>query len=276
VPVSAFLLAFAAAWLHGTGNVLLGGRTREPEAATAMMLVIGVVAFAPVAALTWRVDASAWPYILVSAAFELVYFALLAAAYRRSEVSLVYPVARGSAPVLVLLGTLVIFGRGVGTWQVLGVIAVAAGIVLVRGVQVGGDRRGLALALATGACIAGYTLVDKEGLHHAGPIPYIELVLIPPALLYALAIARVRGREALRTETTPLLIAISLVLYGTYVLVLLALRLAPAPAVSAVRETSVVIASGLALVLLHERVTRVRFAGAVLVAAGIALLALAG
>jgi drug/metabolite transporter (DMT)-like permease len=143
-------------------------------------------------------------------------------------------------------------------------------------VRVAGDRPGLLLALATGACIAGYTLVDKEGLHHAGPIPYIELVLIPPALLYALAIARVRGREALRTETTPLLITISIVLYGTYVLVLLALRLAPAPAVSAVRETSVVIASGLALVLLHERVTRVRFAGAVLVAAGIALLALAG
>jgi drug/metabolite transporter (DMT)-like permease len=275
VPVTAFLLAFAAAWLHGTGNVLLG-RTREPEAATAVLLIVGVVAFAPVAALTWRVDAAAWPYIGASAALELAYFALLAAAYRRSEVSLVYPVARGSAPVLVLLGTLVLLGRGVGAGQVVGVLAVAAGIVLVRGVRVGGDKRGLLLALATGACIAGYTLVDKEGLRHAGPLPYIELVLVPPSILYALAIARVRGRAAMRAETTPLLILIAIVLYVTYVLVLLALRLASAPAVSAVRETSVVIASALALVLLRERVTRVRFAGAVLVAAGIALLALAG
>jgi drug/metabolite transporter (DMT)-like permease len=222
------------------------------------------------------VDASAWPYIAGSAALELAYFALLAGAYRRSEVSLVYPVARGSAPVLVLLGTVAVLGRHVSAGQIVGVLAVAAGIVLVRGVRVEGDRRGLLLALATGACIAGYTLVDKEGLNHAGPLPYIELVLIPPSVLYALAIARVRGREALREETTPLLIVIAIVLYGTYVLVLLALREASAPAVSAVRETSVVIASALALLLLRERVTRVRFAGAVLVALGIALLALAG
>ena len=64
-----------------------------------MMLVIGVVAFAPVAALTWRVDGCRVPYIAASSVLELVYFALLAAAYRRSEVSLVYPVARGLAPV---------------------------------------------------------------------------------------------------------------------------------------------------------------------------------
>ena len=77
----AFLLAFTAAWLHAGGNVFLG-RRREPEAAVALMLLIGVVAFAPIAALTWRVDADAIPYIVASAALELGYFAFLAAAYR--------------------------------------------------------------------------------------------------------------------------------------------------------------------------------------------------
>jgi drug/metabolite transporter (DMT)-like permease len=273
--LTAFLLAFAAAWLHGSGNVLLGSR-KEPEAATAMMLVFGVVAFAPVAALDWHVQRAAIPFIVGSAALELGYFALLAAAYRRSEVSLVYPVARGTAPVLVLLGTLVVLHRGTSIGEIVGVVAVGGGIILVRGPRVGGDRLGLLLALATGVFIAGYTLVDKEGLNHAAPIPYIELVLIGPALIYTAAIARVRGRAALRAETTPLLAVIGLVLFGTYVLVLIALKLAPAPAVSAVRETSVVVAAGLAALVLREHVTRGRFVGAALVAGGVALLALAG
>src|SRR4051794_5915322 len=128
------------------------------------MLVVGVVAFAPVAVLDWNVDAAAIPYIVASAALELAYFALLAGAYRRSEVSLVYPIARGSAPVLVLVGTLVVLHEGANVGEVLGVSAVGAGILLVRGPRVGGDRLGLLLALATGVFIAGYTLVDKQGL----------------------------------------------------------------------------------------------------------------
>jgi drug/metabolite transporter (DMT)-like permease len=273
VPLTAFLLAFAAAWLHGTGNVLLG-RTREPEAATAMMLLLGVLAFGPIAALDWHVQGAAIPYIVASAVLELCYFALLAGAYRRSEVSLVYPVARGTAPVLVLIGTLVVLRRSASVGEIVGVVAVGAGILLVRGPRVGGDRVGLLLALATGAFIAGYTLVDKEGLRHAAPIPYIELVLVAPALIYAAAIAHVRGVAALRAETTPMIVVIGVVLFGTYVLVLEALKMAPAPAVSAVRETSVVIAAGLAALILRERVTVARFAGAGLVATGVALLAL--
>ena len=245
MPLSAFLLAFAAAWLHGTGNVLLG-RTKEPEAATAVMLVLGVVAFAPVAVLDWHVDSAAIPYIVASAVLELCYFAFLAAAYRRSDVSLVYPVARGSAPVLVLLGTLLVLHEGANVGEILGVIAVGAGILLVRGPRVGGDRIGLVMALATGVFIAGYTLVDKQGLEHASPIPYIELVLIGPSLVYLAAIARLRGRAAIRAETTP-----QIALIG-----------------------SVVIATGLAAVILREHVTRGRYAGAALVATGVALLAL--
>jgi drug/metabolite transporter (DMT)-like permease len=278
VPVDAFLLAFAAAWIHGSSNVFLG-RRQEPEAATAMLLLIGVLAFVPVTVATWRVSLAAWPYVTASAALELGYFAFLAAAYRLSDVSLVYPVARGAAPVLVLLGAVVFLGRGTSAGQVAGVVAVAAGILLVRGVRVAvasADSRGFLLALATAVFIAGYTLVDKEGLKHAAPIPYIELVLAGPAIVYALAIRRVRGVTAMRRETTLRLAAVSVILFGTYVLVLFALRMAPAASVSAVRETSVVVASGIAALAAHERVGRARFAGAVLVAAGIALVALTG
>ncbi len=275
MPASAFLLAFTAAWIHGISNVFVG-RRQEPEAAFAFMLVVGVVAFAPIAAATWDIEAGAIPYIASSAALELGYFAFLAAGYRASEVSLVYPVARGAAPILVLGGAVLFLDRGTTAGQVAGVIAVGVGIVLVRGVGAmarRADANGFALALAAGTFIAGYTLVDKEGLHHAAPIPFIELVLLGPAVVYSIVIWRIRGRVAFRQEATWSIALIGMILFGTYVLVLFALRLAPAASVSAVRETSVVIASGLAAIVAHEHVTRTRFAGAVLVAAGIALVA---
>ena len=278
MSTTAFLLAFTAAWLHAGGNVFLG-RRREPEAAVALMLLIGVIAFAPVAALTWRVDTDAVPYIVASAILELGYFAFLAAAYRAADVGLVYPVARGSAPVLALLGAVVILGNSTSTGQILGVAAVTIGILLVCGVGVAdatSDRRGVALALATAVFIAGYTLVDKEGLQHAAAIPYIELVLIGPAVVYGAVVARTRGVGAMRGEATPRLALVALLLFGTYVLVLLALREAPAASVSAVRETSVVIATVLAALAAHQPLRKGRLAGASLVALGVALVALAG
>lgn len=274
----AFLLAFTAAWLHAGGNVFLG-RRREPEAAVALMLLIGVAAFAPVAALTWRVDADAIPYIVASAVLELGYFAFLAAAYRAADVGLVYPIARGSAPVLALLGAVVIMGQSTSTGQILGVVAVTMGILLVCGVGVteaSSDRRGVVLALATAGFIAGYTLVDKEGLQHAAAIPYIELVLLGPALVYSAVVLRTRGPVALRGEATLRLALVALLLFGTYVLVLLALREAPAASVSAVRETSVVIATVLAALTAQQRLRAGRLAGASLVTFGVALVALAG
>jgi drug/metabolite transporter (DMT)-like permease len=278
VSGTAFLLAFTAAWLHAGGNVFLGRRA-EPEAAVALMLLVGVVAVAPVAALTWRVDGAAVPFVVASALLELGYFAFLAAAYRAADVALVYPIARGSAPVLALAGAIAFTGSSTSAGQVVGVAAVAVGIVLVRGLRVveaASDRRGVLLALATGVFIAGYTLVDKEGLQHAAALPYIELVLIGPAFVYSAAVLGTRGGAAFRSELSPRLVAVALLLFGTYILVLVALREAPAASVSAVRETSVVIATALAAFAARQRLRPTRLAGATLVAAGIALVAVAG
>ena len=275
---TAFLLAFTAAWLHAGGTVFLG-RRREPEAAVALMLLVGVVAFAPVAAFTWRIEAEAVPYVVASALLELAYFAFLAAAYRAADVGLVYPIARGSAPVLALAGAVVIMGRSTSAGQIAGVAAVAIGILLVCGIGVteaSSDRRGVLLALATGVFIAGYTLVDKEGLRHAAAIPYIELVLVGPAVVYSAAVLRRRGSRAFRSEATPRLVAVALLLFGTYILVLLALREAPAASVSAVRETSVVIATVLAALAARQPLRPTRLAGATLVAGGNGLEALTG
>lgn len=157
---AAVALALAAAVLHATWNLLLGG-ARDVLAATAVALGAGLLLAAPVAALTWDVDRAAVPWLVTSAALELVYFLVLAAAYTRADVSLVYPLARGGAPVLVLLWTLA-FGAALGAREVVAVVAIAAGILLVRGLR-GGDRAGAVLAGAVAVLIAAYTLVDAEG-----------------------------------------------------------------------------------------------------------------
>jgi drug/metabolite transporter (DMT)-like permease len=272
LPLAALGLAFGAAFLHAFWNVFLG-RSHDVEAATAVVLVFSVVLFAPVAALAGHVTWSAAPWIAASSALELAYFALLAAGYRRSDVSLVYPVARGLAPVVVLIVAVAV-GRATSTGQVLGVFAVAVGVLLVRGLTRQADTRGLLFGLVIACCIAGYTLVDKEGIRHASPIPYLELVLAGPAFVYLAAMLRLRGRDAVRAEIRPVNGVLAAAGFGAYSLVLAALQLAPAASVAAVRETSVVIATVLAALVLRERVTRGRLAGSVVVAGGIALLAL--
>src|SRR4051794_14125292 len=98
MPLDALALALGAAGLHAFWNVLLA-RERDVEAATALALLALLAVLVLPAAFTWRVDGEAVPYIVASGALELAYIALLAAAYRRYELSLVYPVARGLAPV---------------------------------------------------------------------------------------------------------------------------------------------------------------------------------
>lgn len=271
MPTSALLLALGAAGLHAVWNLLLA-RARDPEAATAVALVVATVAFAPVAALTWDVEREAWPWIAASAGLELVYFVLLAGAYRRAEFGLVYPLARGLAPVLVLVVGVAALGAGTSPAQAAGVCLIGFGVLLVRGPRREADMRGIAFGVGIAACIAAYTLIDNGGVEHAEPLPYLILVMAPAALIYASALLWLRGAAALRAEINVPTLAAGVASLSSYALALAALQLAPAAPVAAVRETSVVIAAVLAWAVLKEPVGPARLGGAVLVAAGIAFL----
>jgi drug/metabolite transporter (DMT)-like permease len=271
VPASAFALALAAAFVHALWNILVA-RGRDAEAATAVALVVAVVAFAPVAALVWELDAAAAPYVAGTGAFHLLYFVLLGAAYRRAELSLVYPLARGLAPVGVLAVGVVALGAGTSAVQAAGVCLVGLGVVLVRGIRGDTDPVGVAFGLAIAGTIVGYTLVDNVGIEHGNPITYLEVSLVGPVALYAGGMLALKGRAALRAEVNAGMLVAGLATFGAYALVLAALQLASAAPVAAVRETSVVIATVGAALFLRERVGVERLLGAVLVAAGIALL----
>jgi drug/metabolite transporter (DMT)-like permease len=273
LPASAVGLALGAAVLHA-GWTLLLARARDSQAATAVALLAAVALFAPVAALTWNVDPAAIPYILLSAAFELGFVVTLALALRGGRVGLVYPLSRGVAPVLVLVVSMSALGATVSGVQAVGVAVIATGVVLVRGLDGTASGRETLLALACGACIAGYTLTDQRGLRHADPLPYLECVLVLTVALYAPIVLRLRGREALSAERSLRTLLAGALMFGAYVLVLTALRLAPAAPVAALRETSVVFATAFAYLVLHEPMSRGRLPGAAVVVAGVAVLAL--
>ena len=274
MPLDALLLALAAAFAHALWNILLA-RARDPQAATAVALLVSIVVFAPVAVVTWELERAAWPYLVVTSALQLVYFALLITAYQRADVSVVYPVARGLAPVLVLVAGVVLLGAATSALQVAGIVLVAAGVLLVRGLRAGAGTVGLAFGAVIACVIASYTLLDNSGIRHAGPITYLELSMIPCALVYAAVIARRQGAASLRRELNAAAITAGVATFTAYALVLAALDRAAAAPVAAVRETSILIATGLAAVVLHERVSPGRLAGAALIVGGVALLALA-
>jgi drug/metabolite transporter (DMT)-like permease len=267
-------LALGAAFLHALWNVLLAG-SRDSVAATGGLLLFGAALLAPVALLFGDLSASALPFVAASAALEVLYFVLLARAYAGGELGVVYPTARGLAPVLVLAAGVFGLGRGVSVLGALGVVLVASGVLLLarrpdlrvqETLRVGQPRRDVLLGLAIGATIAGYTLIDSEGLDHADPLPYLFLIAAVTAVAYnggLLASGRrpaLSGRTALTAAAT----------FGAYALVLAALELAPPAPVAAVRESSIVIAAVMAWLFLGEPR---RLAPAALVAAGVALIA---
>jgi len=256
--------------IHAGWNLLLAG-ARDSQAFAAIVLLVGGVVGAPAAALDWQFEAAGWPFVIATCVLELTYFALLTYAYTHAELSVVYPLARGLAPVLVLAGAVVLTGASTTPKQVSGVLLVGTGILLIRGI---GRGRGAVLAIAIACVIATYTVVDKHGVQYVSPLAYLEIMSIVTGIAYAAWIVVDRGAGALRAELTRRSVAAGIGTFVAYACVLSALRLASAASVAAVRESGVLVATILAAVFLRERVTAWRVAGAALVVAGVALLSL--
>src|SRR3954471_3892405 len=260
MPATALAFALTAAVFHALWNLLLA-RAPDVEAAAVVALLTSELVFAPVAVVVWHVEPAVWPWLVGSGLLELVYFGLLAAAYRRAPLSVVYPIARGGAPVLVLLVSVAVLGHATSARQAVGVALVVLGILFVRGVA-HPDPVGLAFGVAIACCIAGYTLIDKQGIRHASAIPYLELSMVLPSLAYACIVIRLRSAAAVRAAFGPAPVVAGIATFVAYGCVLAALSRASAASVAAVRETSVVVAAALAAVVLKERVTRMRLLGA--------------
>jgi len=267
-----FALVLAAALLHATWNALLRGGGDRLWSMTVMSFVTTAIAV-PWALLVKLPAAAAWPWLGASALLQLGYSLFLVQAYRFGGLGHVYPVARGTAPLLVTLLALLLAHDRPGVPALVGIALVSGGLFsLARGVD-RASRRALLLALTTGAFIAAYTTVDGIGVRLAGTVgSYAAWLFLLYGALMPASFFLLRGRrwpDVPPAETFRALLGggLSLLTYG---IVVFALARAPIAAVSALRETSVVFAALLGHLFLGERLTARKLAACVVIALGTA------
>lgn len=272
----ALVLVLLAACLHASWNAMVkatGDRGVVLASIAFVHFCVGCVLaflFAPPAP-------ASWPYILASTLIHYAYYALIFFSYRWGDLSQVYPVSRGIAPALVALGAYLAIGEGLSPSGWAGLATVSAGILMLAANRrvAGSDPRAVVAALATGVMIACYSVVDGIGVRLSqSPFGYIGwlFVLEVPIALFVVA-TRVAGKGPVERHALGLGLLSGLLAAVAYALAVYATTLAPIAAVSAVRESSVIIAALIGIFLFGERPRAKRLISAVVVAAGVAMLA---
>lgn len=274
MPLEVLIAVLLAAALHATWNILASGDKRHGTltVATGSAVVgLAVALWLPVPAV------ESWPHMAASTALHLAYFSLVTAAYRAGALSVGYPLMRGGAPLISMLGAFAFVGEALGS-KVWGVVVLSAGILVLaveslrRGVA---SWRGLACAGANAVVIATYAVVDGLGARASGHAVSYAMWLSFFTGLPLITIALVRDRvgviEHFRLRWGRALVGGTLLL-GSYAVVLWAMTRAPIALVAALRETSVIFALILAATILKERFGPVRIAATLAVMLGAALI----
>ena len=272
----AVALVLGAAGMHAAWNVLLKGAA-DPLRLSQRAMLVGTVAFAPVTLAIWLASGRPGlplPAVLLAAAsalVELAYFIFLGRAYRTGDVSFVYPIARGTGPLVAVAGGLLVLRDRLGPPQLAGVAVLLVGIWLVR--RPSGRRGPLAAALATGVCIGIYTTIDSAGVH-AGPA-WLYAWAVFAATVVALGAAVSVRRSPAPVPPWRTSVVVGLLMTATFYVVLMALALAPVSIVAPARESAIVLVSAWGVLRLREREgIALKLGGAAAIVAGIALLVL--
>jgi drug/metabolite transporter (DMT)-like permease len=276
VPLAVLPLVLLAAVFHATWNALLKASENPLSLATRAM-TWGTVLSLPPVAVAWVVTGrpglplAGWLLAIASGALELIYFITLSAAYRRGELSVVYPIARGTAPLLAVLVGVILLGERLPATAVLGVIGLLGGIWAVRRPATAGSA--LWPALLTGVLIAAYTSLDRIGVRLGPPWVYAWLLWLFAAI-FLVAFTTVRRVPRSRLTDEPRLsLAVGVLMTAAYFMILFALSVAPLAIIAPLRESAIVLVTAWGIWRLGERRGAwLRVAGALAILAGIALL----
>jgi drug/metabolite transporter (DMT)-like permease len=285
MPLTALIAVLLAAAAHATWNLA----AKRAAGARHFVLLYSAAALAlytpAVLWILWherpQFTAIHWLSLAASGCLHLSYSLLLQAGYRASDLSLVYPLARGSGPLLSFFAAVLLLGERMTWLSILGVLLIVGGILLVTGItseQHRAPRIGILFGLATGIFIAAYTINDGWA---------VKVLLISPVIVdYAGNLLRVlvlsplawhdgaRARAELRQYLRPVLTVALLGPLG-YILVLYAMRVAPVSHVAPARELATLVGTYFGARLLQERAAPARIAGAACIVIGVIGLAFA-
>lgn len=270
-----YALVLVAAVAHASWNAMVKS-SGDRLLMLASIRVVGLLAGLAVAVVVPLPSAESIPYLLAAAAVHYLYYALMLGAYRAGDMNQVYPIARGSAPLLVALLAAVLAGERLGPLPTLAVLVLSFGIFLLASSGRSVNRKAVVLALLTGVAIAGYSFLSGLGIRKSQSLlGYIAWLEVATGIGMA-SVAYVRRKSVLvefaRTQWRSGLVAGSLSVTG-YGIALWAMSVLAMAPVVALRETSVVFAAIIGSVFLREGFAGRRVAAAATVVVGIALLA---
>jgi drug/metabolite transporter (DMT)-like permease len=275
-----FAAVLFAAACHAAWNATIK-RGLDPLATTVVISVGAALVAAAMLPLVGLPAAASWPWCAASVLIHLFYFAALIESYRAGDLGQVYPIARGSAPLMTATATTVLIGERLGILGWFGIILLVAGVLLLS--LRGGrdlarlDRKAVGFALFTAVTICAYSVVDGVGARLAGSANAYTVALFigiaPVMALYALARRGAQATLAIGRHWGIGLAGGALQL-GSYGIAIWAMTVAPIAIVAALRETSVLFGAAIAVIFLKEPLRASRIVAAVMIVAGLALIRL--
>lgn len=278
-PIVFSAVLFAAA-CHASWNALLKLKLAPIVAISLISVGCGIVVLPVLPFVGWP-PAVAWPYIFGSLFVHLFYYSTLAEAYKTGDLGLVYPIARGSAPLMTAIGAYLLVGQELGPTGWLGVGVLAAGVIVLSlrwgRVAAPPNLRSIVFALLTAMSITTYTLIDALGAKLAGSAhSYAGWLFVLDGLMmaaYGLLLFPVAFKAGMRSDWKLVLVGGGLSA-AAYWIAIWAMTVAPIALVAALRETSVLFAAVIGIVVLREPILPARIIAAVMVAAGVILIRL--
>jgi drug/metabolite transporter (DMT)-like permease len=280
MDIAVFIAVLTAAAAHAGWNAVIKG-TGTPLMTTSVLSFAAALVALPILLFTGLPNMAAWPWVVASAVVHVLYFACLIETYRYGDMSHVYPIARGGAPLLTALGGVVLLGEDLSWRGWAGLLLLVGGVLLL---SLGGrraghvDPRGVRYALLTALTICVYTLVDGTGARHSGnAVAYTALLFVNCGVTMTGYLLWRGGRNVLAEVPRHWKVGLlgggmQVVSYG---IAIWAMTVAPIALVAALRETSVVFGTLIAVVFLKEPLNVVRIGAVVLVLGGLLLLRLA-
>lgn len=276
-----FLAVLFGAACHAGWNALIKVGL-DPLSSTTLIAIGSAVVALVCLPITGLPAVASWPWVIASAAIHAFYFAALIESYRTGDLGQVYPIARGSAPLMTATASLILVGEHLSALTWAGIVVLAAGVLLLsaRGgralAQV--DRRAIGFALLTALTICTYSVVDGIGARLSlNPLAYVLLLFVGNTLLlapYGLWRDHKGVTLALRHFWLRGLSGGALQAFS-YGIALWAMTLAPIAVVASLRETSVLFGAIIAVVVLKEPLRAARIVAALLIVAGLVLIRIA-
>jgi drug/metabolite transporter (DMT)-like permease len=272
VENTASILILISGFAHAIVNAILKAGN-DKMSRRALIDGFSALILAPAAFLV-PLPAHAWNWLMASALVHGLYLFALIKSFEQADMSVAYPIARGLAPLLAAAGAVAIFREPISFAVVIGIIAITCGVMFI-GVSHKMRRSALLWAALTGTCIAAYTVIDAQGVRAAPTaLSYIVWIFLLLGGALGTFFAAWRGRKFFITaagQWRPGLVAgaLSIVTYG---FALFAFRLGATPRLAALRETSILFGTAIAVIFLKERLSRLRLVGILSIAAGAMIL----